>query len=297
MIRCNSTEEQTQSSKMNTYLQVLIMQIKHDFTIGTLYQWKKYIPSVLIFLCICLECYMKAQGNALAENKATYADYLIYAFRGMEVYIPSPDKKFEIPVIWLSMNLYVAFLIGDYPLKDILGFGQQILIRSNHRGQWWFSKCIWNLCSVLLFYFIGNLVIFLFALAFCGGTVSMTPTEVVSMTANIDINRLTDHKWILFVFVIPFLTSITLSLVQMTLEFVTKPIFSYAIVVCILILSGYFFTPFLIGNNSMLLRSEIVLQNGIPLIAAVLFAIFLIGFTVLAGYLIFKRYDVLAKKS
>lgn len=268
------------------------MQIKHDLTVGILYQWEKYLPAVLIFLFICADLRLKAQGHAIS-----YADYLIHAFQGMEVYIPSPDKKFDIPVIWLAMNLYAAFLIGDYPLKDILGFGQQILIRSNHRGQWWFSKCIWNLCSMLLFYGIGHLAIFLFTLFSCAGTFSMVPTEVTATLSNMDISRLTGHTWIGFVFVMPLLTSAALSLLQMTLEFVTKPIFSYAVIVCILVLSGYFFTPFFIGNGSMLLRSEFVLENGIPFTQGVLLAILLIGLTIATGYLLFSRYDVLAKKS
>ena len=293
MTHCNARNNLTNTANTG-YWQVLRMQMKHDFTLGILYQWKKYIPAVFIFLCIGLDLYMKARGNT-PDLRITYADYLIYTFKGMEVYIPSPDKKFEIPIIWLAMNLYVSFIIGDYPLKDIQGFGQQILIRSNHRGQWWFSKCLWNLCSVFLFYLIGNLVILLFALTF--STVSISPTEISSVFSAVDINQLIGHTWMLFVFVMPFLISITLSLLQMTLEFVTKPVFSYAMAVTILVLSGYFFTPWLIGSNSMLLRSKIVSANGIPFAKAALGAIFLMVLIIVIGYFLFKKYDVLAKKS
>lgn len=274
--------------------QALRKQIRHDLALGILYQWKKYIPVIFIFLCICLDLYRKALGNA-PDSGITYADYLIYAFKGMEVYIPSPDKKFEIPVLWLSMNLYVSFLIGDYPLKDIQGFGQQILIRSNGRGQWWFSKCLWNLCSVFLFYCIGNLVILLFALIFSNASIS--PTEASSIFSSVDISQLIGHTWIFFVFAMPFFISTTLSLLQMTLEFVIRPVFSYAAAVTIFVLSGYFFTPWLIGNNSMLLRSEIVLKNGIPFAKAVLWAISLMVLIMVIGYFLFQRYDILAKKS
>ena len=52
------------------------------------------------------------------------------------------------------IQLYLAVVVGVYPVKDLHMAGQQILLKSGNRKAWWFGKVIWNILSVLGFYLV-----------------------------------------------------------------------------------------------------------------------------------------------
>lgn len=55
---------------------------------------------------------------------------------------------------WVFIQLYLAVVVGVYPVKDLHMAGQQILLKSGNRKAWWFGKVIWNILSVLGFYLV-----------------------------------------------------------------------------------------------------------------------------------------------
>lgn len=257
----------------------------------------KYLFVVLIFLLSCLDLWRKAHSAGTIASRVTFPDYLLYTFRGMHAFVRDGmniKNVFDIPPLWMIMNLYLAYLVGNYPTKDLYGYGQQILIRSRSRRQWWAGKVIWNLAMVLVFYFTGYLVLFGFTLF--TGTLSFQPSAVIAARfCDIDIQNWAGGSWLPVVLLQPVMASISLCFIQMAVSFFIKPVFSYLSVVCLLVLSAYYDTPFLVGNCAMILRSRLAEPGGIELSWAVLFTVLLSAAAILIGGRRFRKMDVLDK--
>lgn len=276
----------------------VIKLAKRDFTGGILCQWKKFLFVALIFAFASGVFYTLAHASAQEgqiHSTPTLLDALIYIFRGMEVYVPAPDKPFEVPAIWMLMNLFLAFIIVSYPSKDLNGYGQHMLLHARSRLQWWAGKCIWNVCCVIVFYLIGLAVILLFTV-FAGGKVSFQASgDICGQLSEFHADKVAGFYLMRTVLVLPVLTSLALSLLQMALEFLFRPILSYAIILTVLVASAYYCTPFLLGNESMLLRSKAAMPDGIPFSLSVVIDGAVILAAPVLGYLRFRKSDLLEK--
>lgn len=63
------------------------------------------------------------------------------------------------------------FLCGNlltltYPLRDLEGIGQQILVRSGRREYWWLAKCGWEIVSSFVYLLMLALGVLSYCLAF-----------------------------------------------------------------------------------------------------------------------------------
>lgn len=110
---------------------------------------------------------------------------LLYFFRGKEIYNPINGAEFMIPTEYMMLQLYLSYMIGDYILKDLLGVGKNILVRTQKRVFWWLSKCVWCVITVIGFY----AAVYLSAVLICmitGGslTTALTP-EIVQTVCGI----------------------------------------------------------------------------------------------------------------
>lgn len=284
------------SSAVRKTTGLLAKQLRHDLTVGLLHSWPKYVPVVLIFLIPAFQLASLMRSEAALGHLAasfTTGDLVLYAFRGMEVYTPAQGTPFQVPVVWLIVNLYLAYIIGNYPVQDLLGYGQQLLLRSRRRGLWWAGKCVWNLASVLTYYAAGWLTLLL-ATPLLGGTLSLIPTQALTalhMRASAYIAK----DLLLSAAVLPVLTSIALSLMQMGVMMYFKSLGGYVAVVCVTASSAYFFTPLLIGNCSMLLRSRLIRTDGIDFAVSVLSCLSVCLLAAAVGYLGFRNMDFLDK--
>ncbi len=270
--------------------------LKHDAAIGILRPILKWLPVILIFAAS--GGYLLAMVEASAESgtvssKATLGDMLAYVFQGKTPYNPEDKESFSIPFGYLLPNLYLAYLIGNYPVKDLLGTGQQILLRTQTRARWWLSKCAWCAGTVLAFYLVGYAVMLVLTAA--GGELSLRLTPELGNLHGMYTEDPSSMAWLPSAFVLPIATSLALSMLQLGLMMLIKPVGAYIAVAVIVSASAYFYTPLLIGNYSMLLRSVHFMPGGLgfwlPLMADI--AITLISAA--AGLLAFRRYDILDK--
>lgn len=57
----------------------------------------------------------------------------------------------------------ILFVTLSYPMNNLCGFRNKLLIKGKSRVKWWLSKCIWNLlCNIIFFGIIFTLI-----LSFC----------------------------------------------------------------------------------------------------------------------------------
>ena len=277
----------------------LLGQVRHDWRGGVLHEWKRILPTVLAALLPCAALFVQAKvevDQGVIGSTPVLGDYLIYLFRGMRVYVYNPDEPFKLPVIWICLNLHLAFIVGNYPFNDLATYGQQSLIRSGRRGQWWAGKCLWAVMCTGVFYLLVYLTVFVFALCTGGidGLKLLPGQEIGAYYCEVDFTQTDPVSALVFVVVMPIVASLALTQLQLALSFFTRPIYSYMIIVALLLVSAYITSPWLIGNYTMLLRSPLVLpEGGIPLwLGPVVFPLLAI-LSAVAGWRRFERYDIL----
>ena len=225
--------------------------VRHDLHCGIFNQWPKYgvIATVLVWMCL-----MQFRGvqlmQQLAEEgvvvQATAGDYIANLLRGMEPFNPE-NIQFTVNILWLFINLYLAYIVSFYPFKDLQGYGQQMLLRAQNRVQWWLCKCIWNILSVLTFYFV------LYACAVAVALLTGAQLQILpGVTGAVRFENAAD-VWMQMV-LCPVLVSVGISMLQMLIALLFKPLFGILGVCFILVLSIFTNSSFAPGNHLMMLR-------------------------------------------
>lgn len=272
-----------------------IKLFKHDFSNGILKNRFFWISTILISIMFCIDFSVKANALKIYGFSYNYGDVIMSIYGGMKEYIPLREEHFVFPVKWVILILAQFFGTLNYPYNSINTFGKQILIRTEGRSLWWFSKCAWNVTYSILYHEF----ILLISLMYClisGFNINMNVNSDLLMFIfnlqeyQLNLNMINIHVYILLT---PLLMTISVNLIQMTISLFVNRTFSFLAMTCITVISAYLMKPYIIGNYSMMIRSTYVINNGIDfnngiIIASVLFAIGLI-----IGLIKFNRYDIL----
>ena len=274
--------------------------LRYDCKVGIIYHYKKLIAVLVLFVCVYLDCFMQFRSYATLDTpftvENTLGNTLLYIFAGIQEYDPQIDTQFVFPAVWMLLYLVLAYFTLYYPYNDLEESGQNILLRSGGRRLWWTSKCFWNICTVVLFFLIGWVVI-ITACLIQGIPLSMELSRNINMLLEMRIASpfLYPTELSLEILVLPPLVMIAVNLMQMTLSLFVRPIYSYIITGVLLLASTYYQSPFLIGNYAMPIRSSRMVENGVNSIYGVLFSVGIATISYLVGLLYFKRYDILRK--
>ena len=280
----------------------LIKQVTNDIKQGLISEYFKYLLAFGVMIFLSLSFVMSVKNgvavNRIDTSSMTITDIFMNFFKGMKPYDPNSNSQFDMPTAYILLNVLLAFIIGNYPMNDLLGFGKNVLVRSRDRASWWISKCIWNVISVIVFYSILFIIILITCAVF--GKLSFEPTvSICSKITGIDITQKTtyvDIGMLLFtLYCIPIVTSLALSMFQMTMAFITSPIISYTFIIAILVGGAFYDNPFVPGNYFMLIRNEILLKGGYHTFAAIFEDCVIFIVSVLVGYIYFKKFDIIEK--
>ena len=275
--------------------------VQADIRQGILSAYLKYMIVLIVSIVFTQNYYAKVENYIVqgkVAGKVRILDLLIYFFKGMKEYIPASNRPFEIPVDFLLLNMLLAFIIGNYPMKDMNGYGRSILVRSDTRMSWWFSKCIWNVLSVLTYYatiYIGIIVMYVVHGGLSNGIKFVLNPDLLRTIFGTDLSDVNNSILIITIVILPIMTSIAISILQMTLAFYLNPIVSYIIVIAIYIFSAFYMKWFMIGNYLMMYRTDFINPNGMHLGKALVVNVCIIIISILTGYLYFRRHDVLDK--
>lgn len=127
-------------------------QIRAELKQGIVRRWYLYIlPFALgaVSTAAFLNRYALLEAWTGELRAASFGDCFAYIFRGMQEYIPNQHQPFEVPVLFLLINILLAVLIGGYAAGELHGTGLNKLVRCRRRSDWWICKCIWNVISAL----------------------------------------------------------------------------------------------------------------------------------------------------
>lgn len=278
-----------------------LMQIKHDYYMGTIKGWKKYAVVLIIFILLCANFQRGLIISREYDNfkeKPTFGNYIIDLYKGVDISNRVDNKeKIEIPPGWVLLNIFLSIVVGYYPLNDLKEYGTQILIRSKKRWQWWLSKCLWIMGNVLIFYAIGYIVIAMFSLI--NGELSLIPNHKVSLAVlKLDTSSLAAKEVFSACLILPIVTSVALSLMQLTIAMFSNSIYSNIFIISLLIVSMYYCSPILMGNYLMLLRNSLMVGiKGIETSTGIILSMAISFISITLGIFKFKTYDIIGKSN
>ncbi len=238
-----------------------------------------------------IQTYMMHSKQSL---QVSFMDCIVYVFRGMREFIHG--NPFEVPVNYLLIIILLALFIGNYPLKDLHGFGKNVLVRSRRKSDWWLSKCIWNIATVVIFFLsiYAGVAVRCVVSSSIFSSIGNVNADVISVMLSCNKESIYNANVIgVMVLVLPVLTGIALSLFQMTMAFLTSAVISYISIITIAIFSAYYTVWFLPGNFLMTYRYMQICENGVFLATSLIVDVVIIVVSVIVGYVYFRKYDVL----
>lgn len=253
---------------------------------------------IVFYAFFIVECGVLTQSNKLSSSP-TIADGAIYMLRGMYEYHPELGDPFEIPVSWLIIQVFISFTVDKYMNDGFEGIGQQLLLRSKKKRNWFLGKLLYCLSTIIIFYLIIGLILGVGALL--GYTsFSFLPSSDVCLYMS-DINEestmlLNAQNVLIYVIVLPMVTSFVISVGQVLLSIIFKPLISFVIVIIYQVCSAYFSLSFFIGTYSMVLRSRYCSYGGYTIGTALRAEIILFSCLILASVFKLKKQDFLVRK-
>ena len=268
--------------------------ILHDLRCGLLRKKYLLIPIFFFIPMMAARAYCRSGFHG-----GFTADFLLCSFRGMLPVLGGDLLGTTVSTTeWMSVVGGCLFLNLDYCLYDLKTSGHQLMIRSGKRVGWYFSKCLWNVCSCLLYFLIMVLMGLLFS-AMCGASWnSLHAGEVTSLMyfGVSPIETLKTWEQLTIGLLFPFLTVLSLSLLEMTLCLFVRPVYSFLAVISLMAVSVQIASPLVIGNGAMGIRNAIFWFDPLYRWQTFLSCLALIGGSLLAGAVRIKRMDVLGLK-
>lgn len=221
---------------------------------------------------------------------AGYLGYLTYIMQGMPEYIKTETSIFRLPVCWFLFHAYLFLIICFYPVNDLLGSGQRILVLTGSRKKWWYSKICWCVFSVTGYYLL--FYVSLLCMSFIEG-VPGKGIDGIYRCFGINLHLLSPGKFILVWIFLPILFSITIGVLQMLVGILLKPVAAYGMAILILIVSVYWLNPFMIGNYAMLLRNQLFTEDGVISSIGIVLCIMISVFSVVIGKAVIEKKDII----
>lgn len=236
--------------------------------------------------------------NTFASNckiNPDIMDYYCYVLGGPRFIPKGMLEIYQIPVMWLMIQIIIAYIVGYYAVTDLNKYGQQVLLRSTSRLKWWVSKIIWNMITVMLMYAI------IFAITFITGYLSGAErkwklTNDISVgVCNLNFVPQKRNMVFIFLFLMPVIISLALSIFQMVIALVTSPIIGFIASQSITFLGTIYTTKVIISNYAMLSHSRYTCYSEIEFLDGIIIGLGLLVISVIVGSIYFSYCDILPK--
>lgn len=253
--------------------------LKHDLYSGIYCLITKILTFGLIFFVAGIMAVNQAKIYGI-ENLSLFEN-LTYVFYGCKPFVNSAaeGEVFTMPIIWMVIQLYLAYIIGGYPLNDMKQYGINLLVRTKSRIKWWFGKVIWGILITTITYMVGYFVVLLLTLATGGSIGGMRPEAAILY--NDDFSVFNNAQMVLVMFVFPLITSISVSILQMAVMFLFNEVIAYGMVGFLCVAGAFYESPFLLSSNSMSARSmNMILNNYHEMVIAGTFILIVVSIVI-----------------
>lgn len=89
----------------------------------------------------------RAQGSGAP---LTAADFLLAVFGGAPCFGTVREQLAHFPLAWVAACVLIPYLTLGYPLREMRGYGVQVMVATGSRWAWWLAACVWAAMTVLL---------------------------------------------------------------------------------------------------------------------------------------------------
>jgi hypothetical protein len=229
----------------------------------------------------------------LFAERLTSTNILFYLYQGKEPFSAEWGSAFVVPVVWILIFLFSAFLTLDYPMKSLSGYGIQVMTRIGKRTDWWGAKCVWIAASTLIYFGIWYLTV----IGVCkvtGADISFGYSQVVNAELlELEMEPLTHTQETMLLIALPIMTALSLNFLQLCLGLFMDKIYSFLLVAFLLFTSTYFKTPIAIGNFAMVKRSVYCIEDGLSTQMGLVINGIIIVSCMIIGFFRIQKFDIL----
>ncbi|MBE6731809.1 MAG: hypothetical protein E7564_08990 [Ruminococcaceae bacterium] len=269
--------------------------LKFDLTYGNFKN--SFLIKLIVWVSFVVFACFEVRGATLryTDVSFTVGDYLYYIFSGVrEDYL-----MLEFPYMWIVPHILILFFTLHYANDDLMGYGQQMILRSGKRNLWWLSKCVWNISNVTIWYLIAWFIITVFSLL-NGAVFSLGISEkmrgIKEYGTLITVQEVPNwNLWFEITFM-PLLTTVALSVLQMGLGMLINPAAAYIFSAVVLIASSGTLSIYLFGNYSMAIRSIKLVKNGLSISEGITGIVILLIIGIVTGLAAIRKYNILSKE-
>ena len=126
--------------------------LKNDIARGIFKRKYLYIISTVVIAALVIIADMSLErktGSHGYTGQVSVGDLFQVFYRGSRIIKPDNMAEFYISEQYLFMVLGIAFIVGNYCVRDFGSVGMQIIIRCGSIGKWFAGKVMWCFASAL----------------------------------------------------------------------------------------------------------------------------------------------------
>lgn len=239
---------------------------------------------------------MRMASSGPSIDTLTLGDSFTFLLCGISIYSPDAQRSepFVMPDAWLMVMLLGVFLTLEYPQEDIECSGETSILLGGSRTSWWLSKCLWVLTMTTLFA-IEVVIGLSVSTLLLGGTLSPEVSGAALQRALFFVNAIQGPWNVSLMMLTYFVALCSLSLIQLALSLVIKPIPSFGVTGLILLASAYFSNPLLPGEYLMSARSSLFVSRGFSPEFGIALNLALAIWAVVFSLIYFKQSDLMPR--
>lgn len=261
----------------------LLNCVKYDLKEGIVKNWYLYLIEIFLVAIFSVNAFFRLNNNPGA------LEISLIVFSGMDEYDPLISPIFQIPMEYLAITLFAGIFVCHYPKKEWKLRGSQFICRYGNTDTWWLSKVVWNFLQGIFIYLAAFIVIYIVAVI--GGNTGFSVSCEQPYSGMLLNNS--SMTVFLYCYILGAATIIAINQIVVTLQMIFSPVAGYISVIIIVVVSAYYFKPYLPGNNLMLLRTQLFREDGIVFYKGLLWAFAIWLVCVLAGKIVLNRKDIL----
>lgn len=244
-----------------------------DWLLGIKKRWLYYVIAIIIFIVeigYFISQYYAFRVGGTITSQPGVIDCILFVFNGGEEYKIESGLAFNIPSLWLLLNLFSMYIVGYYPIENLKKYSALILIRCNNRVEYWISKIIWCLLTVVIFYLLLFVIAAIFV-AFSGDLSVLLHNDICENIMGINIESMTILRLLT-----PFLILFMMAVVQVNVSILLSPVSANLIMVIYMVCSVYYSNKIFVYNYCMYSRIFSGSADNAALITALIFSLILL---------------------
>lgn len=268
----------------------------YDLHQGILRRWYLFIPPFLFAMILCLGIIHDVEMfQSLQINTMTAGNLFAYFFQGSDEYIPTPGVPFVMPLEWFLLLIYPICLVADYPVHDLKGTGEMVLLKSGSRINWILSKFCWCIVIITTYWLLLILSTVLVGAIFCSPSLFPNAEPLEYLLGSTFAGQNTVYQ-LCSIYLLPYFVMLSSGIVHIVLSLCLSPFFSILLITAFKVAAAYYMLPLLPSEYSMLKRNVSVVSNGFSPSLGLFLCAIIIVIGILCGCIFFRFYDILYKK-